>query len=98
MSDKAAEGSKEEFLSLPPFIPYSQDYETFSDKISRKTCENPLVPFGLLATIGALTIGLYSLKKGDSKLSQRMMRMRVMAQGFTVLAVMGGVYMQATKK
>jgi len=54
---------------------------------------------GLAVTIGALTFGLYQMKTGDRKMSQKMMRLRVFAQGFTVVALLGGiVYQSQTKK
>jgi len=37
------------------------------------------------------------MRKGDQVKSQRMMRLRVFAQGFTVLALVGGA-MLATRK
>lgn len=69
--------------------------ESFQDKFIRKTRQNPLVPLGLLATISALTYGLWQMKTGDRKMSQRMMRWRVYAQSFTVLALIGGMLVQA---
>lgn len=49
-------------------------------------------------TIGALSYGLYQMKTGDRAMSQKMMRLRVYAQGFTVLALLGGIVYQAKKK
>ena len=53
------------------------------------------VSAGLAATIGALSYGLWQLKTGDRVMSQKMMRLRVAAQGFTVAALLGGVAYQA---
>lgn len=36
-------------------------------------------------------MGLWQMKTGDRAKSQQMMRLRVMAQGFTVFALIGGV-------
>lgn len=72
--------------------------ETTKEKFIRKFKENPLVPIGCLMTAGALSFGLYSFKKGKTKLSQTMMRARIAAQGFTVFALIGGVLWGFTKK
>lgn len=60
--------------------------DTFS-KPQRK--RNPLVALGALATAGVLVVGLMAFKQGNSKLSQTMMRARVMAQGATVALMLG---------
>lgn len=46
-----------------------------------------LIPIGLLATLGILGVGIYSLAKGGAfakENSNRLMRLRVIAQGVTV--------------
>ena len=53
---------------------------------------------GLGVTIGALTYGLYQMKTGNRRMSQKMMRLRVFAQGFTVFALLGGVLYQSNTK
>ena len=75
--------------------------ETGSSKFMRKIGENPVVPIGCLATVAALGYGLWSFRKGDRQMSQYMMRARIGAQGFTVLALIAGVgytTYSATKK
>lgn len=52
---------------------------------------------GCLATTAALTYGLYSFRKGERKMSQYMMRTRIAAQGFTVMALVIGLAMSASK-
>jgi hypothetical protein len=42
-------------------------------------------------TAGALSFGLYSFRRGEEKMSQMMMRARILAQGFTVAALICGV-------
>lgn len=69
--------------------PFPED-ETFLGRLKRKTMEEPLVPLGLLATTTCLLLGFSSFRKGDAVRSQLMMRARVAAQGFTVLAFVGG--------
>lgn len=53
---------------------------------------------GLAVTTFALTYGLWQLKTGDRVMSQKMMRLRVFAQSFTIFALLGGVVYTATTK
>ena len=46
---------------------------------------------GALATVGALSYGLFSFVRGDARMQQYMMRTRVAAQGGTLIAVAAGV-------
>ncbi|NWR26651.1 HIG2A protein, partial [Tachuris rubrigastra] len=80
----------------PPVLPAFSD-EGFGDKFLRKTRENPLVPLGCLCTVGVLTYGLISFKKGNTRRSQLMMRARILAQGFTFAALLGGMVVTALK-
>ncbi|XP_059057501.1 HIG1 domain family member 2A, mitochondrial [Achroia grisella] len=75
----------------------TQHAETTKEKFTRKFAENPFVPVGCLATVGALSYGLWSFKSGKTKVSQQMMRLRIVAQGFTVAALVIGVMMTAGK-
>jgi len=50
---------------------------------------------GALATVGALGYGLWCFRKGKSHQSQIMMRFRIAAQGFTIVAILGGLFMSA---
>ena len=50
---------------------------------------------GLAATTMALGYGLWQMKSGNHMMSQKMMRLRVVAQGFTVFALLGGVALQS---
>jgi hypothetical protein len=72
--------------------------ETFREKFVRKTKENPLVPMGLVATVTALSYGLWQMKTGDRAMSQKMMRMRIYAQSFTVFALLAGIVYQSKKR
>ncbi|EDV34808.1 uncharacterized protein Dana_GF19615 [Drosophila ananassae] len=74
------------------------EVETTKEKLQRKIKENPLVPIGCLATTAALTAGLYNFRTGNRKMSQLMMRSRIAAQGFTVLALIVGVVMTYSDK
>uniref|UniRef100_A0A8D0BHL8 HIG1 domain-containing protein n=1 Tax=Salvator merianae TaxID=96440 RepID=A0A8D0BHL8_SALMN len=69
----------------PTALQYHQ--ETFGEKFLRKTRDNPFVPIGCLGTAGILAYGLICFKKGNTHQSQIMMRARVLAQGFTVAAL-----------
>ncbi|NXF04603.1 HIG2A protein, partial [Smithornis capensis] len=71
--------------------------EGFGEKFLRKTRENPLVPLGCLCTAGALTYGLISFQRGHTRRSQLMMRARILAQGFTFVALLGGMVVTALK-
>ena len=55
-----------------------------------------------MATSVALSYGLWQMKTGNRDMSQKMMRLRVVAQGFTVVALVAGVaqagYMDRQKK
>ena len=53
---------------------------------------NPLVPLGALVTAGVLVSGIQAMRTNDKAKSQRMMRYRVTAQGFTVVALVIGTF------
>ncbi|KFU92933.1 HIG1 domain family member 2A, partial [Chaetura pelagica] len=55
------------------------------------------VSTGCLCTVGVLTYGLISFKKGNIRRSQLMMRARILAQGFTFAALLGGMVVTALK-
>ncbi|XP_055451749.1 HIG1 domain family member 2A, mitochondrial [Psammomys obesus] len=71
--------------------------EGFKEKFIRKTRENPMVPIGCLGTAAALCYGLYCFHRGQSHRSQLMMRTRIAAQGFTVVAILLGLAASAMK-
>jgi len=89
------------YIELPKDVsddgPSWRTHEGFRDKFLRKTKENPFVPIGLGLTIAALSYGLWQMKTGDRVMSQKMMRVRVAAQAFTVVALLTGVLYQSTK-
>ncbi|KAG0719052.1 HIG1 domain family member 2A, mitochondrial [Chionoecetes opilio] len=68
-----------------------QTVETPMTKFYRKFHENPFVPIGCGLTTLALCYGLYGFSRGRHGSSQKMMRLRVAAQGFTVVALMMGI-------
>jgi len=63
----------------------------------QKMKDDPWVTLGMAATAGVLATGIYSLKIGDPKLSQRMMRARVALQGTTLLLITVALF-QGTRK
>ncbi|XP_061757945.1 HIG1 domain family member 2A, mitochondrial [Nerophis ophidion] len=71
--------------------------ETFKEKFLRKTKDNPFVPIGCLGTAGALMFGLRAFHQGKTRQSQMLMRGRIFAQGFTVAAIVLGVFVTAFK-
>lgn len=71
--------------------------EGFKEKTLRKAKENPFVPIGCLGTAGALIYGLRAFHRGETRQSQLMMRGRIFAQGFTVVALVIGVFATALK-
>ena len=52
---------------------------------------------GLSVTTFALMYGMWQMRTGNKEMSQKMMRLRVGAQGFTVIALLAGVYYSAKK-
>ncbi|XP_005795452.1 HIG1 domain family member 2A, mitochondrial [Xiphophorus maculatus] len=71
--------------------------ESFKEKFLRKTKENPFVPIGCAATAGALLYGLRAFHQGKTRQSQLMMRGRIFAQGFTVVAIIVGIFATSLK-
>ena len=75
-----------------------QSYEeTNKEKLWRKMKENPLIPLGAGVTTGVLMIGIFSFATKRAKLSQIMMRARVVAQGFTIACMVGTILHRASQ-
>ncbi|KAK9898825.1 hypothetical protein P389DRAFT_39220 [Cystobasidium minutum MCA 4210] len=64
--------------------------ETTWQKTTRKAKEEPLVPVGLVLTTAALIMATRSMRQGNRAQFNRMLRFRVAAQAFTVVAALGG--------
>lgn len=60
--------------------------------------EDPLVPLGCAITAAVLAGGLVTFQRGQSKLGNKFMQARVVAQAGTVLAMGAGGAVAATKK
>ncbi|CAI9718421.1 Hypothetical predicted protein [Octopus vulgaris] len=86
-----------EFAYLPPpkELVFGKYEEGLKEKLIRKTKENPAVPFGLALTTFALSYGIWQMRTGNQRRSQMMMRLRIMGQGFTVVAILAGVLYSA---
>lgn len=56
-----------------------------------------LIVSGCMLTATCLTLGLLSMRSGNQRMSQLMMRGRILAQGFTVVAIVGGLSMTAAR-
>ena len=52
-------------------------------------------PSGCIGTVCVLGFGLLSFKRGNVVMSQKMMRLRVLFQGGTVLALVAGIALEA---
>ncbi|TFK29520.1 hypothetical protein FA15DRAFT_610128 [Coprinopsis marcescibilis] len=64
--------------------------ETWTEKFKRKFNENPWVPLGCGATVGALIMSAVKMRQGNSKHMNYWMRARVTLQGLTILAILAG--------
>ncbi|KAI1812962.1 mitochondrial hypoxia responsive domain-containing protein [Poronia punctata] len=86
--------------SMPSSFDDDTDYqENGYQKISRKIREEPLIPLGTALTLAALFNAWRAMRRGDSRQLNRMLRARVGAQAFTVLAmVAGGAYYGEDRK
>ncbi|VVC35448.1 Hypoxia induced protein, domain [Cinara cedri] len=87
---KKSKGKKPDYI-------IKAESEDIGNKFVRKFKENPFVPIGALVTVGFLSIGLKSMYDGNRMRSQMMMRGRIAAQGFTVIAILGGLFYQGMK-
>ncbi|KAG9310214.1 hypoxia induced protein conserved region-domain-containing protein [Chiua virens] len=61
--------------------------ESYGERALRKFKEEPLVPIGTFATVGAFTMAVIKLRRRESRSLNYWMRMRVAAQAFTIAAV-----------
>jgi len=52
--------------------------------------KEPWVPIGCLTTVSVLSVGFYGFISGNRTLMQNMMRVRVVAQGLTVMSMAVG--------
>merc|ERR1711862_1065851 len=72
--------------------------ETNKDKLWRKMGENPLIPTGAAVTCGVLAVGIFSFATKRAKLSQIMMRARVVHKDLLLLVWLGRFYIKLHKE
>ena len=79
-------------MNLPPSSKTELDHESESQyqRLTRKFKEEPLVPLGILGTCAALFAASVSIRRGNQGSANKYFRWRIYAQGFTVLAMVGG--------
>merc|ERR1712192_363577 len=71
--------------------------EAPSEKLVRKFKENPFLPIGCGATTFFLVNGLFKFGRKDSEGRRKMMRGRIVAQGFTIMALLTGIVVSMRK-
>ncbi|OAD08645.1 hypothetical protein MUCCIDRAFT_105610 [Mucor lusitanicus CBS 277.49] len=80
-------------------IRYKLNGESPMERIKRKSREEPFVPAGVALTCFALVAATVGIKTGNRAYANNMFRLRVAAQGFTVIAMVGGsLYYQYQQK
>ncbi|KAK4521789.1 uncharacterized protein ATC70_004325 [Mucor velutinosus] len=80
-------------------IRYKLNGESPMERIKRKSKEEPFVPAGVALTCFALVAATVGIKTGNRAYANNMFRLRVAAQGFTVIAMVGGsLYYQHQQK
>ncbi|KAI0299421.1 hypoxia induced protein conserved region-domain-containing protein, partial [Multifurca ochricompacta] len=72
--------------------------ESYREKALRKFKQQPLVPVGAAATTVALVIAMTKMRKGQSNSFNNWLRVRIVAQGFTVATVVAGSWAYSTAK
>lgn len=85
---------------MPSSFDENDDFRNESGfrKIVAKIKREPLIPLGGALTVAALVGAFRANRRGDHNQVQRMFRARVLAQGFTVVAmVVGGIYFNAER-
>ncbi|KAI0246110.1 hypoxia induced protein conserved region-domain-containing protein, partial [Lactifluus subvellereus] len=81
-------------MNVPPAI----STETYREKALRKFKQQPLVPVGAAATTLALVIAMTKMRKGQSHSFNNWLRVRIVAQGFTIAAVVAGSWAYGTAR
>ncbi|CAK7237210.1 Respiratory supercomplex factor 1, mitochondrial [Sporothrix curviconia] len=85
---------------LPSSFDENAEYQaTPLQKFAKKLIKEPLIPIGCTLTVAAFISATRAIRKGDHHQAQRMFRARVLAQGFTILAIVGGgIYLADDRK
>ncbi|KAE8911687.1 hypothetical protein PF005_g10331 [Phytophthora fragariae] len=89
----------------PPRVYAAGDFSWMEDEryggkksLWTRVKEDPLVPLGCAATTIVLLGGLMTFQRGQSKLGNKFMQARVVAQTATVFALAGGAALAAGEK
>lgn len=79
---------------LPSSFDDDKDFyeENRLNKFFRRLKEEPLIPLGCALTCLALYKATRSIKAGNREKTNQMFRARIYAQGFTLLAIVGGSF------
>ncbi|CAK7221204.1 Respiratory supercomplex factor 1, mitochondrial [Sporothrix bragantina] len=85
---------------MPSSFDENPEYQTTPlQRFAQKLIKEPLIPIGCTLTVAAFISATRAIRKGDHHQAQRMFRARVLAQGFTVLAIVGGgIYLADDRK
>ncbi|KAI1173592.1 hypoxia induced protein conserved region-domain-containing protein [Nemania sp. FL0916] len=85
---------------MPSSFDEERDHkENVWQKVARKAREEPLIILGVILTGLAFYNAAIAVRRGDRERAQRMFRARVGAQGFTILAMLGGsIYYNADRQ
>ncbi|CAK7203759.1 Respiratory supercomplex factor 1, mitochondrial [Sporothrix eucalyptigena] len=85
---------------MPSSFDNNEEYQAGPmQKFAKKLIKEPLIPIGCTLTVAAFISATRAIRKGDHQQAQRMFRARVIAQGFTILAIVGGgIYLADDRK
>jgi len=90
------------YTNLSPHLPTTMSTghvvstETYREKVTRKFKQQPFVPIGAGATTIALIIAMTKMRKGQSHSFNNWLRVRIIAQGVTIAAVVAGSWAYGT--
>ncbi|CDW53918.1 HIG 1 N domain containing protein [Trichuris trichiura] len=90
MSDEHLQWVQKERSSGLPVEATPDPYLHARQRVYQMAKMNPLVPVGLLCMWGALGKGLSAFLRGDSALSNKMMRYRIYFHALTLVSIVGG--------
>lgn len=88
---------RERKFSSVPIEGYTSEWQSQEESVAMmvwdKVKKNPFIPLGLGGTVYFLGKGI--LNMGNKRVSQQMMRGRVVAQGFTLTALLVGLFIES---
>ncbi|KAI9229821.1 MAG: hypoxia induced protein conserved region-domain-containing protein, partial [Piptocephalis tieghemiana] len=71
---------------------------TILGRLKRRCMQEPWVPIGGIATVGALFAATLQMRRGNLVSANHLLRLRVATQGLTVTAMLLGSYLALDKK